>query len=100
MPASFSVNGSNTTIDMTFTAPTAKIQATFEIVCRFGWSSGYGPRDATGEQVPYVSLTNQQKLNIFYDYIVRQVKQILINNQRNLDAVTEQAAADSVFAVT
>jgi hypothetical protein len=94
MPASFTVNGSNTTITITITASTTNIQALFGIVCLYLWNDGMGNHGTPDNPIQFSSLTNQQKLDIFYAYIVKSVKSILLLDAREKSKVQNQVDAD------
>ena len=94
MPATFTVNGSNTTITITITSSTANIQAIFGIVCQYLWNDGYGDHGTFVAPILYSSLTNQQKLDIFFNYVVRSVKSILVLDAREKSKVQNQLEAD------
>ena len=94
MPASFSVNGSNTTITITITGSTVNIQNIFGIVTQYLWNDGYGDHGTAFEPILFSSLSNQQKLDIFYNYVIRSIKSILILDAREKSKVANQAAAD------
>ena len=94
MPATFTVNGSNTTITITITSTTVNIQAIFGIVCQYLWNDGYGDHGTLDAPVLFSSLTNQQKLDIFYNYVVRSIKSILFLDAREKSKVANQVAAD------
>ena len=94
MPASFSVNGSNTTITFTITASTVNIQAVLGIVCLYLWNDGYGDHGTFENPIQFSSLTNQQKLDMFYAYIVHSIKSILLLDAREKSKVQNQLDAD------
>ena len=94
MPASFSVNGSNTTITLTITSTTVNIQAVFGIVTQYLWNDGYGNHGSVDNPILFSSLTNQQKLDILYAYIVRSIKNILILDAREKSKIQNQLDAD------
>ena len=95
MPASFSVNGQNTTITITITGTTANIQNVFGIVTLYLWNNGLGNHGTDFNPILFTDLTNQQKLDIFYAFIVRSVKEILLLDAREKSKAANQAAADS-----
>jgi len=95
MPASFTVNGSNTTITITITSSTANIQTILGIVTQYLWNDGYGDHGTLDAPIQYSSLTNQQKLDIFFNYIIRSIKNILVLDAREKSKVQNQAVADS-----
>ena len=82
-------------ITITITSTTVNIQAIFGIICLYLWNDGYGDHGSLDNPNLYTSLTNQQKLDIFYAYVVRSIKNILILDAREKSKVQNQAAADS-----
>ena len=95
MGANFSVNGSNTTITLTITGPTATIQTVFESVCQYLWNDGMGNHGDPMNPNLYSVLTNLQKLDIFYVYMMKSIKSILAIDARNKSAISDQANIDS-----
>jgi len=94
MGASFSVNGQNTTITITVTSSTANIQTIFGIVSLYLWNDGYGDHGTPDSPIMYSSLTNQQKLDIFFNYVVRSIKSILLLDAREKSKVQNQLDID------
>lgn len=64
MAGSFTVNGGNTTITFTQTAPTAKMLAIITAAAHGLWNKGIGNHGTDAAPIVFESLTNQQKLDI------------------------------------
>lgn len=95
MGASFSVNGSNTTITISVTSTTTNIQNVFGIVSLYLWNDGYGDHGMVDSPKLFSALTNQQKLDIFNAYIVRSIKNILLLDLREKSNAANQATTDA-----
>lgn len=78
-----------TTIRFEWAADTAKLQAIAERIAESYHRRGYGPADGGGEQIPFGDLTNQQKLDIIYNFTTDQLKSASQGHARqvNIEAI-------------
>lgn len=98
MPISFSTASGQTTITLTETAPTIRMQNTIGAAANWFWNHGMGNHGENGE-ITFDSLTWQQKLNIIEAFILRSVNDAARNFNNQAAASAAGAASDADAAI-
>ena len=68
MPAEFIVDGNQTTVIFSHTAPTEKVKATLFIVAKKLFERGLGEHGDEENPIVFDDLSNQEKLDIVFNY--------------------------------
>ena len=96
MAGSFIVNNGTTTLRLDYTATTAKIQAVSSDAVHILWDRGRGDHGTDDEPIVWGDLSNQDKVDILYDYIKDTImglgKEYTVKTDK--DAATTQALLD------
>ena len=99
MTLSIKNNGDGTlSADFEYTAAQQRVMDTLDAAARQLWLLGYGPSDpATGAQVDYDNLTNQQRLDMIDARVLQGVQQLAKQwyIKSELDAAEVQILADA-----
>jgi hypothetical protein len=95
MPATFTVNGSNTTISFTFTMTTTKTQSIVGIVSLYLWNRGYGNHGTPQAPILYSSLTNQQQLDLIFQHVKTSIMNVINIDAYQKSATDAQANVDT-----
>lgn len=83
-----------TSIRFTYSADTAKLQTIVGNFAQMLHSRGAGPVDGNGKQIPFASLTNQQKLDIIDQHLLN----AMVNGAKGQRAtVAAKVAQDGVL---
>lgn len=91
MSATFNVSGGNTTITINYTAVTAKVQDTIGNAALNLWNRGLGDHGTEETPITFDSLTNQQKLNLVDEYVLRIIRDLA----KTQNILTQSDAAKS-----
>ncbi len=87
MAGAFSTDNGNTTVVFSYTASTAQVQNTIEILAEELWDLGYGDRETT-----YDELTDQQKVDMVDSHILRNlkrnIKERFLANEQNMARIS------------
>lgn len=89
MTGKFTVSGSNTTVEFSYTALTATIQSIVGGCAEYLWEHGYGDHGTSENPILFTSLSNQQKL----DLVDAHVKNVIVDAANTQKSVKAQEAA-------
>lgn len=82
-----------TAIRFTYSADTAKLQAIVGNFAQMLHSRGAGPVDGNGKQIPFATLTNQQKLDIIDQHLLNEM---VSGAKRHRASIATKAAQEGV----
>ena len=92
MTSNFDVNGTDTTINFSWTAPTDKITSIVGDCSEYIFNHGYGNHGTEEIPILFEDLTNNQKLSLVEDHL----KQVIINSANTNKSIKAQEAARDV----
>jgi len=76
MTAKFVVDGSNLIINFQYTAPVVRATEVAVSAAHYLWEHGYGDHGTDEEPILFDDLTNQEKLNLLDQHVLRVIMDI------------------------